>query len=458
MESVLQFLKEHENLIESDEFDDFFEDIAFNDLDDDTKREVFYLKVFYMSTQKYSTLEECIEDFKKITSEIKDNDFLKNTHECYETMICNYLNIIDDFIKPSINDNEEDFINCFHEFVDLLKDDNICYPNDTIKKNIIKELISLQGNIMRFNNKITDEYITKFNRYCDDLEKYISEKKNELNDINIKSNSNEINSKEEINNQENKNENNIIEDENDIKQKNNLKDSINIESLSNDNDSLINNIDEFIKNKKINEESNSDKIEYSDNIINNNNIINISNNNNKNINISNNFNLNNINNINFSNNNIKESENQEFKISYNKSLMPEKNNSLNNFQNYKDSIIEEFSLSNIINEIVNSENKELEEEKVQEIYDEVDNFTNIIASMFDSNNNINNDKIINNAKKEYLKNENNICANNGNIITNFQKIDNDSNNNISINSANKPKKKKKGKKKNFNSYNKSDFN
>ena len=450
MESVLQILKEHENFIESKSFDEFFEDNVFNDLDDDTKREVFYLKVFYMSTQKYSTLEECIEDFKKITSEIKDNDFLKNTHECYETMICNYLNVIDDLIKPSINDNEEDFINCFHEFVDLLKDDNICYPNDTIKKNIIKELISLQGNIMRFNNKITDEYITKFNRYCDDLEKYISEKKNELNDINIKSNSNEINSKEEINNQENKNENNIFEDENDIKQKNNLKDSINIESLSNDNDSLINNIDEFIKNKKINEESNSDKIEYSENNINNNNI-NISNNNNKNINISNDFNLNNINNINFSNNNIKESENQEFKISYNKSLMPEKNNSLNNFQNYKDSIIEEFSLSNIINEIVNSENKELEEEKVQEIYDEVDNYTNIIASMFDSNNNINNDKIINNAKKEYLKNENNICANNGNIITNFQKIDNDNNNNISINSANKPKKKKKGKKKKINS-------
>ena len=120
MESVLQFLKENENLMESNSSDDFdfFDSDEFYNLDNDTKREVFYLKAFYMSTQEYSSLKDCVLDFKHITQYIKENDYLNNTHECYETMICNYLNSIDDLLNPCIKKDKEDFINNFHIFND----------------------------------------------------------------------------------------------------------------------------------------------------------------------------------------------------------------------------------------------------------------------------------------------------------------------------------------------------
>ena len=459
MESALKFLQENENLIESNSFDDFFESDEFNDLDDDTKREVFYLKTFYMSTQEYSSLENCIDDFIKITSDIKEKDYLQNIHECYQALICNYLNNIDDLLKPCFNNDEGDFIDNFHTFVDYLNDKDLFYPNDTCKKNIINELKNVQYDIGGFKRRIKNENVTKFNRYSEKLNKYIEKCENYGNDnIDIKSSINDFNNLEEINNQKNENDNNKINDEIDIKQKNNLKNSINIESLLNDDDDqLINNIDEYIKKENINEELNRDKKEYSNKDINKDNI---NNNNNNNININNNLNLNTINNINLSNNNIRESDNQEFKIIYNKSRIVDNRNSLNNSENYHDSMIGEFSLSNIINEIVNSENKELEEEKVQEIFDEIDNFTNVIAPMFDSNNNNNQDFTY--LKKMYLK-QDNISENKNNIIiNNFQNINIDSNNNININSVNKPKKKKKGKKKKIiksnNIENQSNFN
>ena len=447
MERVLQFFKENEKLMESNSFDDFFESDEFNDLEDETKRDIFYVKTFDMSTQAYSVLDDCIEDFMKITSYIIENDYLQNAHECYETILKNYLDIIDDLLKPCFNDGdgEEEFINNFHTFVDYLKEKDIFYPNNEIKKNIINKLKDVQYSIDRYKSKIKDENEKKFKRYSDNLQEYITKHETSdeiVNSINnsIKASINKIDDNKEIKIGKSKNEiNNIIDDNFELKGENNLKNSINAESSLN-NDSLINKIDDFINQNKIIEEESSNKKVYTNNSIDDNNISNISNSIN---NDNNSIKVNNINNINISNNNMKESENQEFKIINNKSRIYDSKNSLNNSDLYYDSINMNFSISNFINEKVDNDNNEFEEEKVMEIIEEINEEIiqdiDKLAPMFNSDYNV---KLENNSK-----NKNKI------IINSFSSLNN-INNNKNINVSNKSgKKKKKGKKKKNNNAN-----
>ena len=88
MEDVYHFL-DKKNLMEEENFEKFFESSQFNALDENQKREIFYMKSFYMSTKEYDTLKNCINDFIYFITNINDNDYLHNTHECYEIIINN---------------------------------------------------------------------------------------------------------------------------------------------------------------------------------------------------------------------------------------------------------------------------------------------------------------------------------------------------------------------------------
>ena len=461
MEEVYKFLDENKDMMEKEgeeELEEFFESDEFYDLDENSKREIFYMKSFYKSTKEYEKLENCIKDFMFLIKYIYDNDYLHNVHECYETIVKNYLNQIDDRLRPCFKENQDNFINSIYEFVENL--DYIYLPNDQCKNSIIKELKNLQEEILNYKKKINEENKMKFERYNKILDEYITKQENSINDNNNIINSNIDNSIDDEEEKKFDDKNNKNNDDNielfEFKENNNSKtdesDSFSIDKKNYLNLVQINNKDKFNndKNKYFDSVDKNDSMNINNDFNNNkiNNINSINNiNNDFNIN-NNNFKINSINNINNELNNIGKDDELKFDIINNKSRIYDSKNSLNNSEIYHDSMIFDFSLSQIINEMVESANKEIEEEKVEEIYSEIDNFTNQLLPMFDSNNNnINNNKI-SFLKKRYLSdNIQNINNNQNNNIININNIQN-INNNINLSSSNRPaKKKKKGKKK-----------
>ena len=158
MEEVYKFLDENKDMMEKEgeeELEEFFESDEFYDLDENSKREIFYMKSFYKSTKEYEKLENCIKDFMFLIKYIYDNDYLHNVHECYETIVKNYLNQIDDRLRPCFKENQDNFINSIYEFVENL--DYIYLPNDQCKNSIIKELKNLQEEILNYKKKIKEE-------------------------------------------------------------------------------------------------------------------------------------------------------------------------------------------------------------------------------------------------------------------------------------------------------------
>ena len=390
MEEALKFISESKNFLKSSDFNDFIESDEFNNLNEESRKDIFFMKAFLMSTFEYEELRKCVEDFNLIISNVKYNEYLCDTHECYEKLISNYLNIIGDLLRPCFRNDQEEFINILNDFVDNLKD--IYFKDEETKKNTINELKNIQDILSGFNNKIEGDYKLRFSRYCEQLNSYIKKQENENNYK--------------------------------IMQKKDKDKDYELNKINKNNDNYI----KTSENKKINIINNKD-----DNI--NNNQINY---------FENNFNNKKINNNSFEYIN---EDNEEFKIIDNNDIneIKDSRNNLFNSRIYYDSIIMDFSISAKINEIVNDEDgEEEEEEKVQEIYNELDNFIEKLSPIFNSDNN---DDIIN-FKKRYLKSEdsNNIKNNNINISIN---ISNNQNNNsqININNSTKPKKKKKKKKK-----------
>jgi hypothetical protein len=60
---VLQFIEEKKNLIETNDLNQLIEDDDFNDLDDKSKNEIFYMAAFFYSTKKYKELKEVIKTY-----------------------------------------------------------------------------------------------------------------------------------------------------------------------------------------------------------------------------------------------------------------------------------------------------------------------------------------------------------------------------------------------------------
>ena len=428
MENVIQYLKNN-NIMNPINFNSFVESNEFNDLDEDSKKDIFYMVAFSMSTKDYSLLDDVINDFVLIITFINENEYLHDTQELYEFIVNNYLNNIDDLLKPCFKKNQEIFINNLHKFTESLK--QLYFANEKCKKSIIKELENLSESLYALSKKIEDKYQLKFKRYLNDLKSNISEQDNDEDDNKNKPIEQNMNLLKNISNNKNLN-----------LPKNNIN---NKHFLG------YNNIDINIENKNII----SDNINLSKKYFNNNEYKKVSINNDlNNENYKDIFILNNINNIIDNDNNNNHDNNQsinnsqEYNIINNKSRIYDSKNSLNNSEKYHDSMMFINSVSNLINDIVEAENKEEEEEKVQEIDEEINNFIEQIYPMFNSKNNNEEDyKFI---KKRYLKNEEiNENINNNNININANNIQNINNNtNININNFNKPKKKKKkGKKK-----------
>ena len=356
--SILDYIKDNKKDMGKDDFDTFFESDKYNDLDDDSKRIIFYMTTFIMSVKDYKTFSNVIDDFIKITLTIKRNEYLKNTHECYEEIICNYLKKIKSLLDKGDlyeKESQNEFIKSLNNFVDELND--IYYPNNKMKSNTIKYWKKIENELDSLKEEISKENIKKFERYKKNLNKYI--------------NSLEI-------------------DENNYNQNNN-------------NQSLMKNI--FLNN----------------NIINNDNINN--------------------------NNNSKEILNDnQYKIINNN----ENNyNSLYNSKIYYDSImVMNPSASNNLNinnnqiknmQIDEDEDETEEEEKLQEKFEQVDNFIDyeIIPKYFNSKNNTQEE--INNLKEQLAKKE--------------QNEDNNKSVKSSISSTHKKKKKKSKKNKNSQNQN-----
>ena len=461
MDDVIQCLKENDNILEENDFEKFINSDEFNDLEEGPRNEIFYMKAFDMSSKEYEKdkLKECINDFNmiiKTIKEFKENDDHYKIHECYEAIIKNYLNTFDDLFKPCFKEDQNGFTFAIHNLVDGL--DNIIFPNNNFKNEIINELKNILGILKKLFKSINHENKLRFERYCNDFENFINEK--EKNNIDDENNNNELdfneyNKEERIKKEDNYIENINNKNENEFKENINLKNSINCLIFSENDENYNNNMNNNIDNSHDININNDSK-----NIINNEDFNNFNEYNNINIknNLNNDINYNptNINNINNENNNLINNNNQEYKISYNKSNNFENRNDLNDSNVYYDSMMD-FSLSNIINEIAeNEEEKEKEKEKVEEIYGEIENFVAKLCPMFVSKN-INNEEEFKKLRKRYLKveeiNNNKINNNSFNInINNIQNI----NNNISLNNSNnkKPnKKKKKGKKKKNNNSN-----
>ena len=430
MKNVSDYINDHENWIETSDLEILVESDDFNDLDDKSKSEIFYMTSFDMSSKEYNKLQEAIEDFELIIKCINYNNYLQKSHECFETLITNYLDIIDNLLKPaykSYKKEQEIFIKYLHKFLQSLEE--LHYPNKNCKAGIIKALINIQDSLSSFKKGIQQQNIKKFKRYCSELDSYIEEQgkdininDNNINDINI---DNDNKNNESIKSYENSYENNSIKNKNEFSHDKYMK---------NDNKQEINTDNINIIKDKINPIENS----ISENVYLNkpikNEIINDKNND---------LVQNNINNFMDLNKSLILSENSSnFEIINNESRIYENNNSLNDSKKYYESINPNYSVSAQIKELVESKNKMEEEEKVKVINEEIINFIGEIYPIFAIKNfNKEEEEKFSFLKKRYLKSENI-------IENNFNNNSNNISSNINFNNQNNPnKKKKKGKKK-----------
>ena len=384
---ILTYIQNNKESMGKNDFDTFIESDDFNDMDDESKRIIFYMESFIMSTKDYKIFSEIINDFTKIIVFIKDNEYLQNTHESYETLICNYLQKIRELLsKNDLLENENEFIQNLSKFKDEIT--KLYFPNND-KYNIINNLNKVVKQLDNIKDDISKENINKFERYSKELNKYI----NSIENTNI-----------------------VKQDQDNKKNKEDFVDNKNINI--NNNNYNKNQKNNLYKHSNINDEQNN-------------------NNNNNHIYNNNNFNYNNkdnyyeiIYNNAMRNNNI---NNPCAPNLYDSMIImnPQINSNQNNDINYNNS-----------SKYESDEDETEEEELLQAKYEEVDNFIDDIMPIFDSNNY--NQEKINNLKKQLLqKEEINEDKMNNNQLSNSINSINSINSNISNASTKKKKKSKK---------------
>ena len=155
---ILDFITNNMEDMAKKDFDNFFESDNYNNIkDEDSKRTIFYMTTFLMSTKEYKEFEEIIKEFAKIIEAIYEYKYLQKTHECYEELISNFLKKIrllltsDDIYE---NKYENIFIQNLNHLVEEL--DKIIYPSNLELNSIINdwkriydELISHKDNIKK---------------------------------------------------------------------------------------------------------------------------------------------------------------------------------------------------------------------------------------------------------------------------------------------------------------------
>ena len=189
-EEILNYIECNRDNMAKNDFDSFFESNEYNSIkDEDSKRIIFYMTTFLMSTKEYNDFEEIIQYFTKITGAINENDYLQKTHECYEELICNYLKKIRTLLtKDDIydNQNENKFIQNLNHFVDEL--DNIFYPPNLKLNAIINDWKNIYNELLFNKDKIKKD-IKRFERYTKHLSEHIKslegKKEMEINKNNI---------------------------------------------------------------------------------------------------------------------------------------------------------------------------------------------------------------------------------------------------------------------------------
>ena len=171
---ILNFIESNKEDMAKIDFDTFFESDEYNNIKvEDSKRTIFYMTTFLMSTKEYKEFGEIIKEFIKITGAINGNEYLQKTHECYEELICNFLKKIKQLLTSDDiyeNKNENIFIKNLNELVDEI--DNIFYPQNLELNTIIKEWKRIYDELLYNKDKIKNN-IKKFERYTKKLSEYI---------------------------------------------------------------------------------------------------------------------------------------------------------------------------------------------------------------------------------------------------------------------------------------------
>ena len=171
---ILNFIESNKEDMAKNDFDTFFESDEYNNIKyEDSKRTIFYMTTFLMSTKEYKEFGEIIKEFIKITGAINGNEYLQKTHECYEELICNFLKKIKQLLTSDDiyeNKNENIFIKNLNELVDEI--DNIFYPQNLELNTIKKEWKRIYDELLYNKDKIKNN-IKKFERYTKKLSEYI---------------------------------------------------------------------------------------------------------------------------------------------------------------------------------------------------------------------------------------------------------------------------------------------
>ena len=172
---ILDFIANNKEDMAKNDFDTFFESNEYNNIkDEDSKRTIFYMTTFLMSIKEYKEFGEIINEFIKIIGAIKENIYLQKTHECYEELICNFLNKIRQLlISDDIygNKKENEFIKHLNHLVDELY--KIFYPPNLELNTIINYWKKIYDELLSNKDKIKKENIKKFERYSKKLNNYI---------------------------------------------------------------------------------------------------------------------------------------------------------------------------------------------------------------------------------------------------------------------------------------------
>lgn len=172
---ILDFIANNKEDMAKNDFDTFFESNEYNNIkDEDSKRTIFYMTIFLMSTKEYKEFGEIINEFIKIIEKIDENIYLQKTHECYEELICNFLNKIRQLlISDDIygNKKENEFIKHLNHLVDEL--DKIIYPQNLELNKIINYWKKIYDELLSNKDKIKKDNIKKFERYTKKLSNYI---------------------------------------------------------------------------------------------------------------------------------------------------------------------------------------------------------------------------------------------------------------------------------------------
>ena len=204
-DQIYKYIKNNKKTMGKEDFDTFIESDEFCDLNDESKRIIFFMVTLIMSSQKYKSFTKIIKDFIKIIVYIKENKYLEKTHESYETLLCNYLKAIKKFPDDDIIDNQNELIKDLGDFSEEIT--KIYFPqnNINIKLKVIKCLKEIKNKLDSNKDDIKETNITRYERYCNKINKYIKSIEGKYNIDN-----NQLNNNESLNISEKKNNNNNI--------------------------------------------------------------------------------------------------------------------------------------------------------------------------------------------------------------------------------------------------------